>query len=360
MTQTIPTTGIPTIPSKSKIFIFTGQWGGGKTVTSLSYVPPTWKGPEDLVKRILIDPEMRASSHQSPDGKDYPEAELFAFKQVSEGRFEAARFVSLMSVAHRKAWTDGAPDVIMIDDAGIWQDAMFAYWGDKAKAVETAKIYGLENRLQQLNQKSWRPTDPGVLALVFKRFFEEFILDLREQNISLIITAPLHNIWKDFGSREYDEKGQPKMKVLGKSAKVLDVFIKHADVIWMLERLNQDTRKMSQIPTITMDPWNPKQSFPGIPEKFQWPGWVTIWKWHRERKQMADVSKLFVPEPEFDQETLEEAARGKKVQLYKDLEGTATVDEINAILGDIDAPAYTVETHAAIVEYVKRVVKERK
>jgi hypothetical protein len=353
MTQTVPQ-----IASKAKVIILTGQWGGGKTVTALSYVPPTWKGQEEIVKRILIDPEMRASSHESPDGKDYPEAEMYGFKNICEGRFDPSRFVALMKAAHSKNWANGTPDVIIIDDAGIWQDVMFTYWGDKTKAVEAAKIYGLDTRLGQLNQKSWRPSDPGVISLVFKRLFEEFVLDLREQNISLIITAPLHNIWQNFGSREYDEKGQPKMKIVAKSAKVLDIFVKHADVIWMLERLNQETRKMSQVPTVIMDPWNPKQSFPGIPEKFEWPGWSKIWTWHRERKHMADVSKLFVPQPEFDQETMDEAARVKKVKLYKELEGVATIEEINAILTDVDAPKYTVETHDQIVEYIKRYKQE--
>lgn len=355
MTQAV----IPQIASRAKVFILTGQFGGGKSVTALSYVPPGWTGMDHLVKRILIDPEMRAQSHISPDGKDYPEAELFAAKDICDGkRFNPAMFVALMKAAHTKNWSNGTPDVIIIDDAGIWQDSMFRYWGDKTKAIEAAKIYGLDASIPQLNQKSWRPTDPGVISLVFKRLFEEFILDLREQNISLIITAPLHNIWQNFGSREYDQNGQPKMKVVGRSAKVLDVFVKHADVIWMLERLNQETRKMSQLPTVVMDPWNPKQSLPGVPEKFNWPGWVAIWKWHRERKQMADVSKLFVPEPEFDQEALEDATRAHKVKLYKDLDGVATIEEINAILSDVDAPKYTVETHDQIVEYVKRLKQE--
>ena len=350
------TQSIPQLASKAKIFIFTGQWGGGKSVTALSFVPPTWDG--GTVKRLVIDPEMRDEPHRSPDGKDYPEEELYGYQPVPEGRFDPAKFVALMKVAHTKAWKDGKPDVIIIDDAGIWQEQMFIYWGDKQKSIETAKIYGLDTRISQLNQKTWRPSDPGVLALVFKRFFEEFILDLREQNISLIVTAPLHNIWKDFGKPGYDADGKPSMRVLGRSAKVLDIFVKHADTIWMLDRLNPETRQLSQLPTATMDPMNPKNSFPGVPEKFAWPGWPTVWQWHRERKHKADVSKLFVPAPEFDQEAIDRMTREHKVKLYSDLKDVATVEDINKILSDESAPAYTVETHDAIVEYVKRVVAE--
>ena len=359
MTSTTSKTTAPAVKSLSKVFILTGPFGGGKTMTALSYVPPTWTGVDSPVKRIVIDPEMRARVHQSPDEKDYPDQELFAYRDLSDGRFSPARFISLMETTHKKTWKEGPPDAIIIDDAGIFQDVMFAHWANKEVAVATAKIYGLEG-IQQLNQKSWRPTDPGVLVLVFKRFFEEFILDLREQNISLLITAPLHNIWKDFGAKSYDADGKPSMRVLGKSAKILDVFIKHADIVWLLERVDATSRKLKQIPTAHMDPWNPKASMPGLPEQFEWCGWPTLWTWHRERKFHADLSKLTMPEPEFDQESLEAMTRAKKVQLYKDLEGIATVEEINAIMADPDAPTYTIETHSNIVEYVKRVVSEKK
>ncbi len=350
---------IPQLASKAKIFIFTGQWGGGKTVTALSFVPPTWTGDQP-VKRIVIDPEMRADAYQSPDGKDYPEAQLYGFQKVpAEGRFDPAKFVALMKVAHNKTWTNGAPAIIVIDDAGIWQEHMFVYWSDKSKAIETAKIYGLDTRIRELNQNKWDPKSPGVLSMVFKRFFEEFILDLREQQINVIVTAPLHNVWQNYGVSGYAADGKPNMRVLGKSAKVLDIFVKHADAIWMLDRLNPETRQMSQLPTISMDPMNPKASFPGLPEKFEWPGWPTVWQWHRERKFKADVSKLFVPAPEFDQDSLERMTQVHKVQLYEDLMDTAMVDEIDAILANPEAPVYTVETHDAVVKYVKRVVAER-
>jgi hypothetical protein len=350
----------PQAPSRAKVFILTGQWGGGKSVTSLSYVFPTWKGIEDLVKRIVIDPEMRNEVHRSLDGRDYPDQELFGFTPLCEGRFDPHRFVVLMQTAHAKTWKDGAPQVIIIDDAGIWQENMFKHWGDKVKAIETARIYGLDQSIQQLLQKTWRPTDPGVISLVFKRFFEEFILDLREQNISLIVTAPLHNIWAYYGSKEYDAEGKPRMKILGKSAKVLDVFVKHADVIWSLDRVDPVTRKASQLPTVTMDAWNPKMAFPGVPEQFKWQGWPTLWKWHRERTYKADLSKITVPEPEFDQEAQDIAIRAFKVKLYDDLKDVATIEEINAVLTADDAPAYTVENHKLIVEYVTRAIKEKK
>ena len=57
--------------------------------------------------------------------------------------------------------------------------------------------------------------------------------------------------------------------------------------------------------------------------------------------------------------SIADATKAAKVRLYADLVNVATVDEINAIMTEPDAPAYTVDSHDAVVGYVKRVISER-
>jgi len=340
-----------------KLIILTGQWGGGKTVTALSFTPWDWK-PGKPVQRYYIDMELRAADYKSIDEKD--NAEILAFSYIDAnggGRFSGDKFAALMLLVHKKEYKKSAPDVIIIDDAAAFQDAMRLHWNNKENAVKCANIYGL-GHIAQLNQKAWKPNDPGTIAQVFKRLFEEFLLDCRQQGITVILTSPLHNIWENYGSREYED-GKPKMKILGKTAKVWDVWVKYADVIWNLDRLDPQTRNLRNLPHVAMDPYFPKQSFLGIPEQFEWPGWPTLWQWHRERKFVADLTKLTVQEPEYDPDVIADATKAHKRKLYADLLEVATVDQINSIMTEEHAPEYTIEGHEDIVAYVKRVIAER-
>lgn len=349
------TQDVKAVPTTAKVIVLTGPFGGGKTVTALSFVPPTWQG--GTVKRLVIDPEMRTSSHRSEGEADDFEHELFSFIPICEGRFDPQRFVALATQIHQQKYPNGKPDVVIMDDTGMFQEAMIDFWQDKTQAQKAVDLYGI--KAKQMAQRSWRPSDPGVIALVFKRIFEEFILDLRVQGIFLVLTSPLRNVWQNYGDPGYDEQGKPKMRIIARSVKVLDIWLKHADWIGNLTRLDEKTRKLSQLPRVSMDPYNPKNSITGLPAEFEWPGWPVFWKWHRDRQFVADVSKLVVPDPEYDQESLASATRTWKVKLYKDLEGIATIDQINTILTAAEAPAYSVETHGEIVNYVKRLMQER-
>ena len=52
---------------RSKVFILSGPFGGGKTETAVSFIVP---GKEQTV-RLVVDPEIRADTYQSPDGIDH-------------------------------------------------------------------------------------------------------------------------------------------------------------------------------------------------------------------------------------------------------------------------------------------------
>jgi len=320
----------------SKIFILSGPFGSGKSLTAVSFVPREWSKNEQ-VQRIVIDHELRSDTYCSKDGKDHPEKLLFAFDILGGGqRLTGEHFFELAKSIHEQS---KEPDVIIIDDVAIFQETINDYWQDKANVQKIANLYG-KGRDRCLTSSTWKSKDPGTINF-FKRLLVEFMIDLKDMSIDLVITSPQHNIWQGYGESGYGKDGKPKMRILGKSAKVWDCWQQMADVIWVLNRIDRQTKKLKSIPDVSMDVFIPKAALPGIPEQFDWPGWETIWEWHKERKFLADVSKLAVPKPEFDQATIEAEIKKAKNRLVKDLEGKATLEQIKAAMSDEMAPVFS-------------------
>lgn len=334
----------------SKVFILSGDFGSGKTMTALSFVP---HGHDEKVQvnRIVVDPEIRSDNYLSKDGQDHPTMNMFGFRQVNKARLTGPQFFGLMKMIHDRNWGDkGKPDVIIIDDTAKVQEIMTDYWQNVDACKATAALYGKD---KDRVFGYWKPKDPGVTAF-FKVLFEEFILDMKEQDITVIITSPLHNIWENYGSNERDENNKPKMKIVGQSAKVWDVWQKMTDVIW---DLSFDLK--NKVPLVQMDPFIRKASLPGVPEEFLWPGWTTIWQWHDERKYVADISKIKIPEPKFDADSMALAIRNGKARLVEELKDTVSIDRIKEIMADEFSPVYDLDNHEKVKAHILLVEKDR-
>jgi hypothetical protein len=338
---------------RSKVMIFSGPFGGGKTETAVSITIP---GVENI-KRLILDPEMRADTYQSMDGVDHPEKHLFAFKLYNVNALRPKDFFDLMKTAHEEKWEE-KPDMIGIDNAQMVQDMMFDWWKDKPNILATATLYGKEKD-RALTAKSFR-IDPGTISL-FKSMFKYFLLDLKSQGIFVVITAPPHNVWKDYNKSGYDANGDPVMKVLGQTANVMDTWVQMTDVIWTFTRQEKknDKTTLLKVPHVSMDMFNPKAALPGVPEQFEWPGWNKIWDWYANRTHQADVTKLQGQEASWSPEQEEEATKIGKLKFIKDLQGLLTLPQIQAIFTMPDTPAYTRNTHAQLLEYFKQVAKEQ-
>ena len=331
----------------SKMFILSGDFGDGKTATALSYVPPKHK-KKDPVVRLVVDPEMRAETYHSANGDD-PEKLMFSFKKVFDGRLRPERLVKLMEQAHKGEWKE-KPHVIIIDDVAAVQEVMSTWWrADLKNLTATAAIYGKQNDTVIKYDKRFEPAGINFM----KKLFIEFMLDLRDQGIDLVVTSPYKNVWQNYGKKGKDAQGLPLMRILGQSANVWDCWTQYADVIYILNRKSADG-KLKNLPTVTMDLFIPKAALPGVPEQFEWPGWETLWKWHAERTHKADVSKLKLPEPEFSTEQLEEMLVQGKVRLMKELQGKYTPQQIKEELNALKL-TYTPEEH----EHLRRLLEKR-
>ena len=339
----------------SKIFIFSGHFGGGKSITAYSFVPPAF--PADKTPhRLVLDHEIRFDTYKSPDDKDHPEKMQFAFIPLGKGRITPDDVFKMMELVHTKKYVN-KPDVIVLDDVAMTQTKMQTWWQTKENALKTATLYGLEKE-RCLTVKDWKAFDPGTLTF-FKGLFTEFMLDCKDQDITLILTSPLHNIWQNYGKPGYAEDKLPNMRIIGKSAKVWDCWQQMADVIWIFDR-HDKKGKLTTMPNITMDVMIPKASLPGVPEFFEWPGWTTLWQWFEERKFVADVSKLEKPKPEFDQDTLDKQLKDDKRLFIKEMKGIATIAQITEALENPMAPAYTIEGRADVKEFVLQWLDEKK
>jgi hypothetical protein len=327
----------------SKIFIVSGPFGSGKTLTAVSFIPHDWHYQE-RPERIVIDHELRSDTYQSPDGKDHPEKLQYAFSLLGEGKLKFSDFVTLAENIHNKK----SPDVIIIDDIALFQETLIDAFQDKANVLKLATLYG-KNKDRCLTTTTWKPKDPGSINF-FKRLMVEFMLDLKDQSIDLVITSPQHNIWENYGIPGYGADGKPLMRILGKSAKVWDCWQQMADVIWALNRIDAKTKKLKSLPSVAMDVFIPKAALPGVPEQFEWPGWNTVWEWYDTRKYVADISKLEIPEPEFTPEIIEIEEKRLKNQLVTELKGKATIEEIRDAMSQPEAPPFIITVKDAMAD----------
>lgn len=335
-------------------FIFSGPFGSGKTITSLSFLP-NGKKYGDPVRRLVFDMELRCGIYKSQDDKDHPSRPTFHFEPVhSGGRVTGEVIYAIMAKTRTGQWKDNiVPDMICIDDIAQWQKNFFEWLDDKTNAEKVAKLYNM-NKVRLFTSDTWKPYDAGAIS-VFKDFISEWMIDMRAHNITFVGNTVLHNVWQNYGARGLAQDGLPKMRVLGKSAKMLDAFQKMTDVVWIFDREipNPEGKgiKLKTLPTVKMDLFTPKASLPGIPEQFEWPGWTTIWNWHNERKYVADLSKLAAAEPGFDQDSIDLIIKKTKHKLAVELKDVCTPEQIKKALSDEFAPVFSYEVATNEEEY---------
>jgi hypothetical protein len=337
---------------RSKTFIFSGPFGGGKTETAVSILLPDGTQPV----RLVIDPEIRADTYQAPGDVDIPAKHLFAFDFLSEAAITPQNIYDLMKMSKERKWVK-KPGAVILDNTAMIQEMMIEWWKVKQNMINTATLYGKQAD-RVLTNKAFN-IDAGFINLC-KTLFKAFMLDLKEQGIFVVITSPPHNVWKDYNKRGYDANGNPLMRVLGQTANVLDAWVQMADVIWTLTRQEKvgDTMKMLAIPKVSMDLFNPKAALPGVPEQFTWPGWETIWKWYADRTHTADVTKLPSAEASWSGEQEEEAIKLGRLKFIKDLNGILTLDQIKAVFAMENTPIYTRENHNDLLAFFKQYAKE--
>lgn len=279
--------------------ILTSDPGHGKTETALRFVK-SGKGP---TKRLVLDYEARATQYQAKDKDDF-RRHLWAF-DVYPGEFETPDATALTTLYKHILGGKVKPDVLIIDNAVLFQDELALMCSDRNTAKKLATAFGIYNRYRLFIDHNWRVGDAAWWGLL-KAIIKQLLLACRRQRINVIITTELKNVWKDYGSRD---KNKPA-KILGKTAKLLQPWLQILDTVWQLSRKVKDEEGrpiMKAAPTVQIDPFSPKASLVGIPPKFEFTDWKQIWQWIEERgvPSKEDFAKVEVPE---EQVYLEETA----------------------------------------------------
>lgn len=350
----------------NKMMILSGPFGCGKSVTSVSYMPPSWflkpLTPGKVLpspRRIVIDNELRLMTYKSLDDTDHPEKKLYRFDIVNGAkRMTSDLMYYLMYRAHTNNWGEkGKPVVVVIDDAALLQDILQTGWSNLDEVKKVAALYG-KQKDRCITANEWKPKEPGTISF-FKSLLREWMLDLRENDIALIVTSPLHNMWENYGMKGTDPvTKKPYMKIKGKSAHVWDVWQQMADVIWNLSR---DTNNVNnEMPSVSMDPFIHKAALPGVKEQFKWEGWAKMWHSHLNREFVADLSRIAIPEAQFDQDSIDSAIKAGKRKLITELRNVATMAQIGAILHEEFAPEYTLEpgSHEECKDFIVQWIAE--
>jgi hypothetical protein len=334
-----------------KMFVLSGPFGSGKTVTALSYVRPGVPP-----KRLLIDMKIgRSDVYKSPDSSDHPDKLMWAFEYLAVPVPTATDIQLLMIAVHKGECPFNS---IIIENVLLLQNLMQQYWSIKANLVSTASIYGLAQS-RQLTAKDFKPYDAGTLSLM-KTIFSLFIQDLRKSGIDILVTTPLHNIWTGYGQSGYGPDGLPKMRVLGKSAMMWDAWQQWADTLWILERTKEvkGLKQLKNLPTVSMDVFVPKNSFPGLPSVFEWPGWETVWDWHENRTHVPDMSLIKGDKPGEDPETVKGIIDDLKRKIVRDLPQFSVEEVIKPAMQDSLAPEMKTDNYEEVKAWILRWAKE--
>jgi len=269
-------------------------WGQGKTVGALSYHPPD--NPEP--RRLVFDREYRDEGYQGEE--DDHDRMLFAFQFFRDhyGDFDVANLTQLY---YDIKVGDFPFDVLIFDNATMWQEEFFALMAEKQRAMQIAKEFdGVYDRNRLFLDYKFKPTDPGGYYTLLKSAIRALLLACRRAGVDVIVTCESKNVWQNYGTRN--------AKILGQTAKVWDPWFQFSDQILVLSRVKGSrelgTARLTACPTAQMDTFNVKSSIPGIAPEFVMCNWDIFWKMAERRT---------VPtQDDFDELEIERAASPEK------------------------------------------------
>lgn len=235
----------------------TGGVGSGKSVAAASF--PT---PENKIRLVLDFEDSMAFIDAGEDGKDIytPRKQRFAMRRLI--------YPTLHQIAEvQEMLGNGDIGVLVLDNIAVFQDnivqALQAYCNNPNSIRDLYKAYGAASSLPFDSQiKRWsNQKDPGFWSAA-KALPKALIMAAMKNGVHLIGTSEESNIWKNYGS--------PNAKVIGKRAKIWDVFFRYFDAVIMLQRDINTTNP----PWGQLNPLQPKLRLQGFNPKWQmdWEG----------------------------------------------------------------------------------------
>ena len=324
--------------------------GQGKTVALVSYYHPH----KDTMRRLIIDEEGRSRQYRAPNGKDDPEQLLFSFDYFHEiygALLEDGELTAQALIQLYENIRDGKfpYDCLLVDNAAMFQDDIRLLLLDpthgKANAMALAKAFrSVYAKHAPFLDYKFKPTDNvGIYGMV-KSVIEELLRMCQRRDLDVLVATESKNVWQDYGTRN--------MKILGQTAKLLEPWMKYADFAYELSRTTgsreEGTAHLIAVPWARTDTFNPKNSLPGLPPKFEM-AWPTFWEHVLSRHVTTDeewqeiaVQKAESPEYEEDPEQALKDAKQEilfaaiRKRILKGMSDEAGVERLKALLKEHD------------------------
>ena len=236
--------------------VMAGSVGSGKSVAAASF--PVEEGKE----RLVLDFEDSMSFIDAgEDGIDVytPRKQRYAMRRII--------YPLVSDVAEvQNSLADGNTGVLILDNIAVFQDNIVQYLSANSGAPKHIKsmfeAFGILNVLPFDSQiKRWgTQKDPGFWN-VAKAIPKALIMSAMKAGVHIIGTSEESNVWQNYGTQN--------AKVIGKKAKIWDVWMRYFDAVVMLKRDVNTTEP----PWAQLNPLQPKLRFQGFNPKWKmdWP-----------------------------------------------------------------------------------------
>jgi hypothetical protein len=245
--------------------VVAGPTGSGKSTLLASIPVPAGK------KRLVLDNEdSMAFLDNGPTGQDIytPRRQRFAMERYP---FATVRdYATAYGTIVNQPETVGA---VLIDNLAVMQDTIvdtLLKIAGHPKAWEHFK--DLMGRFDipasalphEKTVQKWVFQKPGEFWYVAKLIPKQIIMACGRAGIHILVASEQSNIWEKYGTSD--------QKLVGKRAKVWDVWERYMDSIIVLERNPNTTNP----PFGTINPMQPKMRMQGMNAKWvmDWPGFI--------------------------------------------------------------------------------------
>ena len=291
-----------------QVIFWSKNRGQGKTVALCSY----YREGLEKTRKLILDKEYRSRTYRSANGNQ-PEKLLWGFDYFHEayGDLDPDTFKQLyLDIKSGEV----AYDTVLIDNAADMQNDILSWFKALGQgfAREYTKTFGVYYANASFIETRFKATNAGGIYGLAKSIIGAFLVACRKADVDVIISTEAQNKWDNYGSRD--------AKILGQTGKVLEPFLKYADVVYELSRTvgnrEKGTAKLIDVPWVAMDTFNPKCSIPGLAPKFQFT-WPEFWQQVGKREvataaQLAEVKIEAAKEAEEQEETAADAIRDAK------------------------------------------------
>lgn len=238
-------------------FIFSGEPGSGKS-TVIASVPI----PDGKVRLVMDNEDSMAYLDAGAQGADVYTPRRQQFAMVRKVFPTLAEYADIYKAIGEKA---GKVGVFAIDNLAIFQDAIVTFMalGDPGAIRPMFQRFDAEGALPNNGLIStWARQHDGMFWSCAKAIPKAIMMHCLRHAVSFVGTTEEGNVWENYG--------KPGAKIVGKKAKIWDVWYRYTDAIISLAREVNTTKP----PMGQLYPNQPKMRLQGMNPRFRmdWEG----------------------------------------------------------------------------------------